>query len=110
MSDDAVIEGMIQERGLVAPRLRPNDIDEQIVSAQYHVFPGTTTTVCCLSLVNGYTVVGTSACASPENFDREMGELIARRNAREQIWALEGYALRERIASAEFRARIDAAA
>ena len=36
---------------------------------------------------------------SPENFDVELGKKIARSNARDKIWALEGYALRERLAS-----------
>ena len=63
----------------------------------YHVFPGTTVTVCCLSLENGFTVVGESACASPANFDEELGRKIARQNAREKIWALEGYALRQKL-------------
>ena len=64
---------------------------------QYHVFDGTTLTVCCLTLRNGYTVTGESAAASPENFDEEIGKKIARQNAREKIWALEGYLLRQNL-------------
>jgi hypothetical protein len=63
------------------------------------VFPGTTLTVCCMKLANGFTVTGESACASPENFNEELGRKIARENAKEKIWALEGYALRERLAA-----------
>ena len=63
----------------------------------YHVFPGTTLTVCCLILENGFTVTGQSAAASPENFDEEIGRKIARADAREKIWQLEGYLLRERL-------------
>jgi hypothetical protein len=48
---------------------------------------------------NGYTVVGKSACASPENFDAELGRKIAWEDARKQIWALEGYALRNQLAA-----------
>ena len=55
--------------------------------------------MCCLTLRNGFTVTGESACASPENFDAELGKKIARSNARDKIWALEGYALRERLAA-----------
>jgi len=68
-----------------------------IIAQDYHFFPGTTLTICCLTLANGFTVTGESACASPENFDAELGRKIARDNAKQKIWALEGYALRERL-------------
>ena len=93
------IENEIQAKGLNAPRLSPEKIDAAIVDEAYHVFPGTTLTVCCLTLRNGYTVVGESAAASPENFDIEIGRKIARKNARDKIWALEGYLLREKLAA-----------
>ena len=97
--DEQAIEAEIQAKGLNAPRLSPDAIDATIAGEDYHVFPGTTLTVCCLTLRNGFTVTGESACASPENFDTELGRKIARQNAREKIWALEGYALRERLAA-----------
>lgn len=99
MNDEQTIEADIQAKGLNAPRLTPQLIDEQIVEEAYHVFPGTTLTVCCLTLRNGFNVTGESAAASPENFDEEIGRKIARSNAREKIWAFEGYLLRERLAS-----------
>jgi hypothetical protein len=91
------IENEIQAKGLNAPRLNPGHIEMVIVGEQYHVFEGTTVTVCCLTLRNGYCVTGESAAASPENFDAEIGRKIARENAREKIWALEGYLLRQRL-------------
>lgn len=94
------IENEIQAKGLNAPRLTPADIDAAIAGEQYHVFEGTTLTVCCLTLRNGFTVTGGSAAASPENFDREIGQKIARQNAREKIWALEGYRLKQQLADA----------
>lgn len=89
----------IDQKGLNAPRIKPEDIDAAIVTEAYHVFPGTTLTVACLTLANGYQVVGESACASPENFDAELGRKIARENARNKIWALEGYRLRSQLAA-----------
>lgn len=91
------IEGKIQDAGLTAPRVTPETVDAAILTAQYHQFPGTTVTVCCLTLKNGFTVIGESACASPENFNEELGKEIAFNNARQKIWSLEGYALRERL-------------
>jgi len=98
--DEQAIESEIQRKGLNAPRLNPAHIDAQIVGEAYHVFPGTTLTVCALTLRNGFHVVGESAAASPENFDAELGRKIARDNARNKIWALEGYLLRSKLANA----------
>lgn len=54
-------------------------------------------TFCVLTLRNGFTVTGESACASPENFDPELGRKIARTNAVDKIWPLMGYALKARL-------------
>jgi len=56
-------------------------------------------TFCVLVLQNGFTVTGESACASPENFDAELGKKIARRNAEAKIWPLLGYELRTILAT-----------
>lgn len=95
--DQKEIEQEIAAKGLNAQRVTPGMIDDVIIAELFHVFPSTTLTVCCLKLRNGFTVTGESACVSPDNFDAELGEKIARENARNKIWALEGYALRERI-------------
>lgn len=95
--DETAIEAEIQAKGLNAPRLTPEHIDQQIIAEQFHVFPGTTMTVCCLTLKNGFQVIGESAAASPDNFDAEIGQKIARSNARDKIWALEGYVLRNKL-------------
>jgi hypothetical protein len=55
-------------------------------------------TFCVLVLRNGFTVTGESACASPENFDAELGRKIARQNAVNKIWPLMGYELRTQLA------------
>lgn len=100
MSDEKV-EAMIQEKGLNAPRITQDDIRDCIVKEQYHVFEDTTVTVCVLTLKNGFTTVGHSACASPENFDEEVGREIAYSNAYKEIWALEGYLLKQRLHEAK---------
>lgn len=91
------LELEIKQKGLDAPRLTPALIDAAVVGEDYHVFPNTTLTVCCLTLQNGFTVTGESAAASPENFDREIGKKVARDNARNKIWQLEGYLLKEKL-------------
>jgi hypothetical protein len=91
------VEAQIQEKGLNAPRLTPDLIDSVVDSHQFYVFPGTTLTVCAIILKNGYVVTGESAAASEENFDEEIGKKIAFSNARDKIWALEGYLLKEKL-------------
>lgn len=100
-NNEKSIEKQIKEKGLTAPRVTPESIDAKIVSEQFHVFDGTTVTVCALTLQNGFVVTGESASASPENFDPEIGRRIARDNARNKIWALEGYLLREQLSQKE---------
>ena len=89
-------EEMIQERNLNAPRLNPQHIEDTIVKAEFHRLTGVLT-VCVLTLKNGFTVTGESACASPENYNEEVGNKIARENAAEKIWVLEGYLLKQRL-------------
>lgn len=96
---ESEIEAAIQAKNLNAPRITPAEIDDKISAAQYHVFPGTTVTVCCLTLANGYNVIGQSAAVSRENFDEEIGRKVARADARDKIWPLEGYLLRETLAT-----------
>lgn len=95
------IEEMISAKGVAAPRLTPADINAVIVDEMFHVFPGTSLTICALVLRNGFVVTGISAAASPTNFDPELGHTIARQKAREQIWPLEGYLLRDRLHTEE---------
>ena len=95
--DEQEIEAEIREKNLNAPRLTPELIDAAIAKVDFFVFTGSCLTVCCLTLQNGFTVTGESACASPENFDAEIGQKIAKANARDKIWPLEGYLLKEKL-------------
>ena len=106
---DQTIEQEIQAKGLTAPRVTPADIEANIASKHYFTaamlpikkerHPLELLTFCVLVLKNGFTVTGESACASPENFDAEIGRKIARENAINKIWLLMEYALKERLAS-----------
>lgn len=121
MNDNA-IEQEIQDKGLTAPRITPDDIEENIASEYFFTAengvrgaslaiggdgytntavprPLLLLTFCVLVLKNGFTVTGESACASPENFDAELGRKIARQNAVSEIWPLMGYELRSKLAA-----------
>ena len=95
--NDAEIEREIQAKGLTAARVTPERLEACIAGEDYHVFPGSQLTVCCLTLANGFTVIGESACASPQNFNAELGRKIAREKARDKIWPLEGYLLKQQL-------------
>ena len=95
--NDKAIEQEIQDKGLNAPSLTPELIASKISDTQYHVFPGTCLTVCCMTLVNGFAVTGESACISPGNFDIEKGQKIAFEQAKRKIWMLEGYLLKQSL-------------
>lgn len=94
---DQAMEYKIQEAGLNAPRLTPAHIDSVIKEIKYHVVPGTTATICSLILMNGYVVNGESAAASQANFNEAIGKEIAYNNARDKIWPLLGYQLRDKL-------------
>lgn len=111
---DQEIENEIQAKGLTAPRITPDHVNAVIASEHYFTAGDAVTfnaggpsvvapaqlyllTICALVLANGFVVTGESACASPENFDAELGRKIARKNAVDKIWLLEGYLLKERL-------------
>lgn len=121
---DQSVEQQIQAKGKTAPRITPEDLEANIVSEHYFtardgrrgaIVDGTyfarerpqpneadlvsldLLTFCVLVLSNGFTVTGESACASPENFDEEIGRTIARQNAVAKVWPLMGYELKSRL-------------
>lgn len=99
---DHDIESKIQAKGLNAPRLCPDDIDANIVHAEVvkHVtHSGQVLRWAVLTARNGFAVTGRpSASVSAENDDAEVGEAVAIRNAKAEMWPLMGYALKERLA------------
>lgn len=123
-TDDSAIEQEIKAKGKTAPRITPAQIEGNIASESYFTAaegvtgasagkPGASLlpeyvthagaplallTFCVLVLRNGFTVTGESACASPENFDAEIGRKVARQNALQKIWPLMGYALKLELA------------
>lgn len=114
------IEQQIQDKGLTAPRITPDQVEANIRSevyftahdgmmsprafvkseyneGEYIMAPLELLTICVLILRNGFTVTGESACASPENFDADLGRQIARKDAISKVWPLMGYHLRTKL-------------
>ncbi|ELT9610025.1 MULTISPECIES: Gp49 family protein [Raoultella] len=122
--NDQLIEKQIVAKGKTAPRVTPSRVEAIIRSEHYFtaydgrrgalvnetyearekpldadadLVPLQLLTFCVLVLENGFIVTGESACASPENFDAEIGRNIAHQNAVNKIWLLEGYLLKQRL-------------
>lgn len=105
---DQDIEREIQAKGLNHPRVHPAEIDALMEGVRYetHVVPGTTTTVATAIAANGFTLAcEISACASPANFDEEIGRKVAvercERAARDKLWELEGWHLKRSLEAPE---------
>lgn len=107
------IQQAIEAKGLTAPRITPADIETSITSEHYFtaadgahqvrgIYPLTPLellTFCVLVLRNGFTVTGESACASPDNYDADIGRKVARQNAINKVWPLLGYELRTKLSN-----------
>ena len=117
------IEQEILDKGLTAPRVTPADVQNEIVCHWFFTAadgcagaaasgtpyseqpplgaksPLRLMTFCVLELRNGFTVTGEAACASPENFNAELGQKIARQKAEEKIWPLLGFRLRDKLSA-----------
>jgi hypothetical protein len=72
------------------------DIQARVASVVYTVLPDTTTNLCQVRIVNGYTILGTSACVDPTKYNQALGEKYAYEDAINKAWPLEGYLLAER--------------
>lgn len=71
-------------------------IEARIKKVDYMVLPNSTVTICNLVLENGFSVRGESACVDPRNFNMEIGQQLAHRDAFAKMWSLEGYSMAER--------------
>ena len=97
VKNEAQIEQLIQELDLNDIRLTPAMVDAAIDSYSFQVLPGTLVTLCTMKLKKGAIVTGESHVISPSNFKEKVGQEVSYKNAREKIWELEGYLLRQRV-------------
>ena len=78
------------------PKVTKEGIEERISDVTYMVIPNTTVTICNITLENGFSVRGESACVDSRNFDMQLGREYSYRDAFSKLWQLEGYLLAER--------------
>lgn len=83
-----------------APRVTIEQVNAAIIDESYTVLPDGRTTVCQLTLDNGFTVEGTSACVSKENFNAELGNKYSRERAIGEAWKMLGFRLADQLKAA----------
>lgn len=80
------------------PKVTRESIEARIKAVDYfHI--GLNVTICSITMVNGFSIRGESACVDPRNFDADIGKALAYKDAFSKIWAFEGYLLAERHAA-----------
>lgn len=89
-----------------APRVTLEQVNAAIVDETYTVLPDGRTTVCQLTLDNGFTVEGSSACVSKENFNAELGNKYSRERALNEVWKMLGFRLADQIAATLNNAKV----
>ena len=72
-------------------------INDKIVAITFTRLPNGRTTVCQLTMQNGFTIEGSSACVAAANYVQVDGEKYAYEAAVKNVWPFEGYLLAEQL-------------
>lgn len=95
------LENEIQLKKLNAPRLRPDDLKNNIKHVEYVKkisHSGQVLRWCLITTNCGFTVSGRpSVSVSPENDNFVIGEKVAYENTFAELWSLMGYSLKEKL-------------
>lgn len=87
---------MKDDRTVLPNKVLAGDIHNKIKATSYTLLPDGRTTICQVTLENGFTVIGTSACLVKEEYNQALGEKYSFEKAIDNIWELEGYLLAEK--------------
>lgn len=90
------VEQVIQSKNHVAPRSTPELLEDLVADIQYVLLPDRRSTLCCISLVNGFTVHGISSVVSAENYDQEVGRITSYKKAHQALKDTYGFLIAER--------------
>jgi hypothetical protein len=80
-------------------KVTADHIHSRIKNVRFTRFEGETTTLCTITMVNGFVVHGISNCVDPSIFEASIGERLAYVKAFDKLWELEGYLLAEQRSS-----------
>lgn len=98
MIEQPELSGKALDQAIAAqpyPKVTKETIEAKIAKVDYLVLPDSTVTLCNITLKNGYSVRGESACVDPRNFNLDIGKGLAYKQAFDRLWPLEGYLLAE---------------
>jgi hypothetical protein len=79
-------------------RVTEQSIKDKIEKVEYYTV-NETGTLCMIQMKNGWISTGFSAPADPGNFDPAIGQRYAYEQAFRPLWQLEGYLLRDKLAT-----------
>lgn len=83
----------------VAPKVTPEDVENEIVAEQYTRVPNTNVTICTLTLANGQTAVGVNhGSIDPRNYDDKLAREYSRKGAIQNVWSILGTRLADKLA------------
>lgn len=91
--DKAQMQEMLDKQ--TAPKVTKESMDKRIAGADFYILSDGRTTICSITLDNGFTVRGESSCVSKENFNKDIGETFAYEDAYRKLWILYGFLLAE---------------
>lgn len=86
-----------------APSVTNEDVSAAIVKTEFVLLPDGRTTICILTLDNGFTIRGESSCVCKENYRQDLGEEYSRIDARNKVWAFLGFRLADQIHQGKLR-------
>lgn len=72
-------------------------ITAKVKEVSYTFLADGRTTVCQITMENGFTVLGSSSCVDARNFNVADGQKYSYENAFNKTWELEGYLLRQKL-------------
>lgn len=97
MNNHEEIEQLIQEKKIEGPRLTQDLVESLIAGIQYVLLPNRRSTLCAITLVNGYTVHGISTMISSVGYDEEIGRVTAYKKAMPEVWEVASVLLTEKL-------------
>lgn len=82
-----------------APSVTAEDVEAAIRNelTTFTLLPDGRTTICLLTLDNGYTVRGEASCVCRENYREDLGQKYSREDAVRKVWPLLGFRLADRL-------------
>ena len=86
-----------------APTVTIEEVKASIKDVTYTVLPNGRTTVCQITMDNGFTREGSSACVSLDLYDQAKGEKYSYERALDKVWEVLGFRLADRLHQAKMR-------